>query len=220
MYIYISITPYQETYHTSVTTYRMLIILLTVFCLINNFDLSTALAVEDIYIQKENVSWGCGMCEAGLSFLRYLMTDNYLREVYILAGNSICDLIPPGRTQDVCSTYVEKYLLEVLNTIGKASKPEELCVDFQACNATKVTKYFTERDDFDSCRKCQVLSKSVSKLMHSTEFSETLQESIQSGCSFFEGYKDQCMEYSKSLLDNVKEIVHFNLGRVCKVSCR
>nr|CAH8841272.1 unnamed protein product [Trichobilharzia regenti] len=170
----------------------MFITLLTVFCLINNFYLSTALALKIVTFKKK-------MYHGDVECAKLASAYCNKRCLFNLCG---------------------KIFTNVLNTIGRASKPEELCVNFQVCNATKVSKYFTERDDIESCRKCQVLSKSVSKLMYSRESSERLHESIHSGCSFFEEYKDQCIDYSKSLLDNVKEIVHFNLGKVCKVSCQ
>ncbi|KAH8861320.1 Saposin-like protein [Schistosoma japonicum] len=73
------------------------------------------------------MTWECEICLSGFSFIRFLMNDSYLRDFNMFATKKICERIPPGRSKNVCVNFVTKYLPKILDEIGSAAKPEELC---------------------------------------------------------------------------------------------
>ncbi|KAH8861319.1 Saposin-like protein [Schistosoma japonicum] len=45
-----------------------------------------------------------------------------------------------------CVNFVTKYLPKILDEIGSAAKPEELCKDLEACNSTEVMLHTIKRN--------------------------------------------------------------------------
>nr|AAX27097.1 unknown [Schistosoma japonicum] len=92
------------------------------------------------------MTWECEICLSGFSFIRFLMNDSYLRDFNMFATKKICERIPPGRSKNVCVHFVTKYLPKILDEIGSAAKPEELCKDLEACNSTEVMLHTIKRN--------------------------------------------------------------------------
>nr|AAX27081.1 unknown [Schistosoma japonicum] len=93
------------------------------------------------------MTWECEICLSGFSFIRFLMNDSYLRDFNMFATKKICERIPPGRSKNVCVNFVTKYLPKILDEIGSAAKPEELCKDLEACNSTEVMLHTIKRNN-------------------------------------------------------------------------
>ncbi|CAH8502919.1 unnamed protein product [Heterobilharzia americana] len=142
----------------------------------------------------------CGVCLSGLSFIHYLLTDPYWRDVYTLTAENICDLIPSGRTKDACSIYITKYLqvlwiqLEQLVNQMKFVRTSRYAIPVRLKNIQLKQKILTAK----------------------TSFTERMKRPIQSGCSLFMRQEQHCTDYMVDLLNHINKALYHHLDNICR----
>ncbi|CAH8525016.1 unnamed protein product [Heterobilharzia americana] len=214
----IELTYLFSAYFSSIMNKQLVTCLFVLYSLYTSTNSLAAIIVEQQDNgQWKNMTWGCGVCLSGLSFIHYLLTDPYWRDVYTLTAENICDLIPSGRTKDACSIYITKYLQSIMDSIGAACKPDEICKNFQVCNSSEVEEYTIKTENLDSCKKCKSLSKQIYQMMKKTSFTERMKRPIQSGCSLFIRQEQHCTDYTVDLLNHMNKALHKHLDNICRV---